>query len=133
MLGGTWMLSVGKGLARTWNWPVRESTRIVWLLLVKVRIYLARQGVKVVMLAGAVLLVVGADVELHHEAHHGGVDRPAGVPGGHVKGDDLVADRDDVTEVGGEEEAEHCELVAFQGEPRRRGGVVEIVWQGLLI
>ena len=41
VLGGTWMLSVGKGLARTWNWPVRESTRIVWLLLVKVRMYLA--------------------------------------------------------------------------------------------
>ena len=34
------MVSEGNGFANIWNWPVRESNRIVWLLFVNAKMYL---------------------------------------------------------------------------------------------
>ena len=111
------MVSEGNGFANIWNCPVRESNRIVWLLFVNAKMYLDTALCFNISLFHS--LVVWTQVKLQHESHHRWVDCPGGIAGAKIKSDDLVADRDKVSEVGREAEAKDSELVTLEGEPKR--------------
>ena len=84
----------------------------------------------VVVGVGRGKLVVGTQLQAHHQALHFGIDLPCKVACHRVKRDELVAARDDVAIVGGELHGEDGKLVPLQAVFERPSRCVHAVIAG---